>query len=119
MLHIFHTYVASVLSRCCVSVAMVFQVFHVFYVSVSDACFKLSSTFRHMLQVVSRCFKRDWVLQRPPRLLLPRLGVSSLPSVVLHPSQTTEGTVGEVEARGAPGHGGTNASARSPLMLHG
>ena len=31
MLHMFHTYVASVLSGCCVCVAMFFQVFHVFF----------------------------------------------------------------------------------------
>jgi hypothetical protein len=37
----FHTYVASVLSRCCVCFAMVFKLLlQVFFASVLDACFK-------------------------------------------------------------------------------
>ena len=51
----------------------------------------VSSAFRHMLQVLHLdVLEVDRVLHFPPRLLLPRLGVSSLPSVVLHPSQTAE-----------------------------
>ena len=58
MLLIFHTYVASVLSRCCVCVAIVFQVFHVFFVSVSDAYFKhFICVQTYVASVVSRCFK--------------------------------------------------------------
>jgi hypothetical protein len=34
VLHMFHTYVVSVLSGCYVCIAIVFQVFHVFFLSV-------------------------------------------------------------------------------------
>ena len=51
MLHMFHTYVASVLSRCCICFAMAFQVFsgvlQVFQTHVLSVLF----VFRHMLQM--------------------------------------------------------------------
>ena len=40
MLHIFHTYVASVLSECCVCFTMVLRCFSGVFESVLDACFK-------------------------------------------------------------------------------
>ena len=40
MLDMFYTYVASVLSGCCIYFAMAFQVFSGVFASVSDACFK-------------------------------------------------------------------------------
>jgi len=50
-------YVSSVLSGCCVCVAMLFQLFHVF-LSVSDACFKRFISFQtYVASVVSDCFK--------------------------------------------------------------
>ena len=52
MLHMFHTYVVSVLSGCCICFAMAFQEFfqvflQVFQMHVSS----VSSVFRRMLQV--------------------------------------------------------------------
>jgi hypothetical protein len=40
MLYMFHTYVASVLFRCCVCLQWFSNVFQVFFVSISEACFK-------------------------------------------------------------------------------
>jgi hypothetical protein len=40
MLHMFRTYVASVLSGCCICFAMVFYVFSGVFSNVLDACFK-------------------------------------------------------------------------------
>jgi hypothetical protein len=40
MSHMFHTYVASLLSGCCICFAMAFHVFSGVFVSVSDAYFK-------------------------------------------------------------------------------
>jgi hypothetical protein len=55
MLHIFHTYVACVSSRCCGCLQR-FQVlsgvfFQVFQKHVASVCFKCFTRFRHMLQV--------------------------------------------------------------------
>jgi hypothetical protein len=60
--------------------------------------------------------KVDQVLHFAPRLLLPCLGVSSLPSAALYPSQTAETWWGW--RRGPPRDGGVDMSARSPLLLH-
>jgi len=50
----FHTYVASVLSRCCICFAMTFYVFSYVFANVSS----VSSVYRRMLQnVLSGCFK--------------------------------------------------------------
>jgi hypothetical protein len=46
MLHIFHTYIVSVLSECCIYFAMTFQVFLSSFASVSDACFKCFICFQ-------------------------------------------------------------------------
>jgi hypothetical protein len=52
MLQMFHTYVTSVLSRCCICFAMTFQVFlHVFQTHISSVFICLLSVFRHMLQM--------------------------------------------------------------------
>ena len=94
---------------------MVFKCFHVF-LSVSDAYLSVSSVFFCMLQVLHPdVSKVDRVLHLPPYLLLPHLGVSSPPSVALHPSQTAAGASGE----GTPTDGGAHASACSPLPLRG
>jgi hypothetical protein len=80
------------LSVCCVYVAMVFKCFMCFFASVSDACFKHFICLQtYVASVVSECFKSKSVLYLPPRLLLPRLVVSSSPSAALHPSQAAEG----------------------------
>jgi len=51
MLPMFHAYVAIILSGCCVCVAMVFEVFHVFF-----KCFRrMFQTY--VVSVVSECFK--------------------------------------------------------------
>ena len=52
MLHMFHAYVASILSGCCVCVAMVFKCFSRVFASVSDAHSSVSSVFFCMLQVL-------------------------------------------------------------------
>jgi hypothetical protein len=58
MLHMFHTYVASVLSRRCIYFAMSFQVFSGVFVSVSDACFKCFICLQtYVANVSSRCFE--------------------------------------------------------------
>jgi hypothetical protein len=88
MLHMSHTYVATVLSRCCVCFYNGFQMFlQVFQIHISSA----SSIFRHMLQVLHLdILKVDQVLNLPPRLLLPHVGVFFLLNVVLYPSQTAK-----------------------------
>jgi hypothetical protein len=82
----FHTYVANVLSGCCIWFTMVFKCFfyvflQVFKVHVSS----VSSTFRRMLQVPHLdVSKVDRVLHLSLRFLLPRLG-SPPPSASWHP----------------------------------
>ena len=74
----------------------------------------VSSVVRHMLQVLHLdVSKVDRVLHLPPRLLLPRLGVSSSPSTTLHHSQIMMGDRGG----GASRDGNVDVSARSPLLL--
>jgi hypothetical protein len=74
----FHIYVACVLSECCIYFAMVFSnVFRCFY-----KCFRrmlqVSIIFERMLQMFHlNILKVDRVLHLPPRLLLPRFGVST------------------------------------------
>ena len=64
----FHTYIASVLSGCCVCVAMVLKCFMCFFASVLDACFKrFICLHTYVASVVSGCLKS-------------RLGVASLSS---------------------------------------
>jgi hypothetical protein len=85
MLHMCHTYVASVLSGCCLQWFQVF--FYVFLRVFQTYVLSVSSVFIHMLQLLYReVLKLDRVLHLPAHLLLPRLGVSFSPSVVLHPS---------------------------------
>ena len=78
VLHMFHTYVASVLSGCCVCFTMVFKCFQVFLQVFQMHVSSASSVFRRMLQVLHlNISKVDRVLHLPSRLLLPRLGVLS------------------------------------------
>ena len=57
MLHMFHTYVASILSGCCVYFAMISSVFSRFS-SVSNACFKCFICFQtYVTCVLSGCGK--------------------------------------------------------------
>ena len=73
----FRTYVASVLSGCCVCFAIVFKWFLGAFASVSDTFSSVSSVFRRMLQVLHLdVSKIDRVLHLPS-FLLPRLSVSS------------------------------------------
>jgi hypothetical protein len=70
----FHTYVPSVLSGCCVCFTIVFKCF--------CKCFRCMFQVCHLLQtyvasVASECFKSRWVLHLAPRFLLPRLSFSS------------------------------------------
>jgi hypothetical protein len=55
----FHTYVASVLSGCCICFPMAFQVFfQMFSASVSDLCFKCFICLQtYIVNVLSQCFK--------------------------------------------------------------
>ena len=58
MLHMFHTYVASVLSGCCVCLAIVSKCFSDVFASVSDACFKCFICLQtYVASVASGCFK--------------------------------------------------------------
>jgi len=55
--HMFHVYVASVLSGCCVYLQW-FQVFSCVFASVSYACFKCFICHHtYVASVVSKCFK--------------------------------------------------------------
>jgi hypothetical protein len=57
---------------------MISGVFWVFFASVSDASFKYFICLQmYVTSVVLNVSKIDWVLHLPPRLLLPRLCVSS------------------------------------------
>jgi sensor histidine kinase YesM len=52
MLHMFHTYVISVLSGCCICFAMAFQVFFRYFLQVFQMhVSSVSSAFRRMLQM--------------------------------------------------------------------
>jgi hypothetical protein len=86
-----------------------FQVFFQVFLQVFQThILSVSSVFIHILQVLYLdVSKVDRVLYLPPRL-----GVSSASSAALHHSQTAE------EARRGSGDGGTNASARSPLLCY-
>ena len=78
ILYMFHTYVASVLSGCCVCFTMVFKCFQVFLQVFQIHVSSISSAFRRMLQVLYlNVSKVDRVLHLPSRLLLSRLGVLS------------------------------------------
>ena len=58
MLHIFDTYVASVLSGYCICFSMAFQVFSGIVVSVLDACFKCFICLQtYVINVLSGCFQ--------------------------------------------------------------
>jgi hypothetical protein len=58
MLHMFHTYVASVLSGCCVCFAMFFKCLLGVCASISDACFKCFICLQtYISNAVSGCFK--------------------------------------------------------------
>jgi hypothetical protein len=51
MLHMFCTYVASILSECCIYLQLFFKCFPCVFASVSDACFEYFNYFVRMLQV--------------------------------------------------------------------
>ena len=58
MLHMFHTYVVSVLSRCCVCFTMVFKCVSCVFASVSDAFFKCFICLQtYIASVAYGCFK--------------------------------------------------------------
>jgi hypothetical protein len=70
MLHMFHAYIANVLSECCVCFTMVLKCFSCVFASVSSAL--------RMLYLLHLDFSKvDRILHLLPRFLLPRLGVSS------------------------------------------
>jgi hypothetical protein len=49
-----------------------------FFASVLDTCFKYCICLHtYVVSVLSGCFKSNWVLHLPPRVLLPRLDVFS------------------------------------------
>jgi hypothetical protein len=78
MLHIFYTYVSIILSGYCVCFTMASSVFQVFLQVFQMHVSSVLSAFRCMLQVLyPNVWKVDWVLYLRPRLLLPRLDVSS------------------------------------------
>ena len=82
MLHAFYTYVACVLSGCCIYFAMAFQAFSGVFTSVSNVCCKCFNYFRiyvaNVLTIFERRFhldvsKIDRMLRLSPRLTLARL----------------------------------------------
>jgi hypothetical protein len=80
----FHAYVVSVLSRCCICLQW-FQVFFGVYKYFRRMFLSVSSVLRHMLQVLDlNVSKVDRVLHLPSRLLLPRLDVLSASSEIWH-----------------------------------
>jgi hypothetical protein len=70
MLHMFHTYVVSVLPGCCICLAMGFKcfssVFYVFHLSsfirckccIASGCFKSRYGVAHVIMVIHVCFRR-------------------------------------------------------------
>jgi hypothetical protein len=86
-LHMFHTYVASVLSGYCVYFTMVFVYFRCFLQVFQMHVSSVSSVFRRMLQVLHLdVSKVGRMLHFPPRFLLPHLGISSSRRRAKHPS---------------------------------
>ena len=74
MLHMFHTYIASVLSGYCICFIVVFW----YFCKCFRCMFQVSSVFRCMLQVLHLVISKvDWELYPSPRLLLSCLSVSS------------------------------------------
>jgi hypothetical protein len=77
MLHMFRTYVVSVLSEYCLCFTMVFKCFYMCFASVSDTYFKCFICLQmYVASVQSGCFKSSRVLHLPSRFLLSRHGVS-------------------------------------------
>ena len=67
ILNMFHTYVASVLSGCCICFSMAFQVFSGVFASVSDTCFKCFICLQtYVANASSGYFKIDRVLLLGP-----------------------------------------------------
>jgi hypothetical protein len=78
MLHMFHIYVASVLSRYCLCFTMVFKCFSCVLASVSDAYFKYFICLQtYVANVASACFKSRLGVASPSSILLPHLIGSS------------------------------------------
>jgi hypothetical protein len=73
---------------------MVSSVFSGIFASVSGICFKCFICLHAYVASVLHVSKVDRVLHLPPRLLLPRLDVSSSSSAALHPSQTAGDAMG-------------------------
>jgi hypothetical protein len=58
MLYMFHAYVVSVLSKCCVCFTIVFKWFSCVFLSVSDVCIKYFIRLQTYVAIVaSKCFK--------------------------------------------------------------
>jgi len=53
LLHMFHTYVASVFSGCCVCFTLIFKRFSGVFASVSDVCFKYFICFQTYIAIVA------------------------------------------------------------------
>jgi hypothetical protein len=80
ILHMFRTYVTSVLFECCVCFTMIFKCFPCVFVSVSDACFKCFiylQMYVAMLHMDVSNVDRVLHISLLAFFLLPRLGVSS------------------------------------------
>ena len=92
MLHMFHTYVACVLSGCCVGLQWFSIVFRYFFSNVSEAYFKCFIYLEtYVATVVFGCFKnRSGVAF----LLLPPSVASSLPEAAEHPYERGMGAMG-------------------------
>jgi hypothetical protein len=88
MLHMFCTYVACVLFRCCVWLQWFSSVFQVFFSSVSEACFKCFNCLQTYVVIVVFGLKVDQVLH----LSFPPSAASSLPASVGHQYDSVAGS---------------------------
>jgi hypothetical protein len=109
----FHTYVASVLSECCVCCNDFQAFFQVFFTSVSEACFKYFICLQtYVASITSGCFKS--------RSGLAHVAMSS-PAVVArggtrgrHEAQRACGVKWSVDGVGAECMCRNNVEARTP-----
>jgi hypothetical protein len=133
MLHMFHTYVASVLSGCCVCFYNDFKCFSGVFVSVSDTCFKCFIYLQtYVASVASECFNSRSGVASPsspsaasPRCLLLLSAPAGHPSllplfsmlVTFGVAWAPYGRVKRREKRGRPGASKTLYQIASDTQL--
>jgi hypothetical protein len=86
MLHMFHKYIANILSRCYVCFIMVFKCISCVFVNISDACFKcFICLWTYVASVASRCYQIRSSVASPSSLSVASPWCLLLPASAGHP----------------------------------